>query len=117
MVITCATAGSTLVRVNLPVEALRGYTLYGYAHVKAENVSHRPQSWNGIKVMAVVESPAGKGWAQARVPEGTFDWQEVTLAGRIPADATGLTLCLGLEVCLPYPRVRRCCWRTHLPRV
>jgi len=31
------------------------------------------------------------------VPEGTFDWQKVALAARIPADAKSVTLCLGLE--------------------
>ena len=39
----------------------------------------------------------GLNWPQAPVPEGTFDWQKVALAARIPADAKSVTLCLGLE--------------------
>jgi hypothetical protein len=89
--------GSSLVRLPLPVEKMRGYTVYCYAMARAENVSQRPQPWNGIKFMTPLEGPTGKSWSQARVGVGSFDWQKLSFAVRVPKDASRMTLCLGLE--------------------
>jgi hypothetical protein len=65
--------------------------------VKAENVSARPQSWNGIKFMTPVDGPSGKSWPQARVDVGSFAWRKLSFAVRVPSDATRMSVCLGLE--------------------
>ena len=44
----------------LPVQAMRGAVVYFSARVKAKDISDKPNSWNGVKVMAVMETPAGK---------------------------------------------------------
>lgn len=81
----------------LQVARMRGATVRGSASVKAENVSVRPDSWNGIKFMLAIETPGGKSWPQAPLDVGTFDWKRATLTTRIPTNATAVTLCLGLE--------------------
>jgi hypothetical protein len=46
------------------------------AVVKAESVSEPPNSWNGVKVMLVLESASGsKQYPQIQLPAGTFDWK------------------------------------------
>ena len=68
------------------------------ALVKAENVSEPPNSWNGIKVMLVLESISGsKQYPQIQLPVGTFDWKETTQTIRIPKDVKGAWLVVGLE--------------------
>ena len=89
--------GGTAVTLKLPAEAMRGYAVGCTAKVKAENVSDRPQPWNGLKFMLAIEGPGGKTWPQAKVETGTFDWRRAAFTARIPADATSVTLCLGLE--------------------
>ncbi len=42
---------SVIASTALPVEKMRGHTVIVSARVKAENVSSKPQSWNGIKLM------------------------------------------------------------------
>ena len=92
-----STTGTSVVSVRLPVEQMRGYTVNGFATVKAENVSQPPQSWNGIKFMTPIESPTGKIWPQAKIEAGSFDWKKVSFSAKVPDDATGMSLVLGLE--------------------
>ncbi|MBM3858435.1 MAG: glycoside hydrolase family 5 protein [Verrucomicrobia bacterium] len=82
---------------RLPVEAMRGWTVRGSAMVKAENVTAKPNPWNGIKVMLIIETPDGKSYPQAPLDVGTFDWKRAVFTARIPTNATAVTLCLGLE--------------------
>jgi hypothetical protein len=60
-------------------------------------VSAKPQAWNGVKLMLIIESPSRKDWPQAEIPVGTFPWQRTAFNARIPADASALTLFVGLE--------------------
>jgi hypothetical protein len=83
--------------LTLPVEAMRGCLVYGSAMVKAENVSAKPNPWNGIKLMAALDGPDGKAWPQAPLGVGSFDWKKASFSFRVPANATKLTLVLGLE--------------------
>ncbi|OGV57543.1 MAG: hypothetical protein A2283_23280 [Lentisphaerae bacterium RIFOXYA12_FULL_48_11] len=83
--------------IPLPVEQMRGYTVRVSAMVRAENVSEKPKSWNGIKVMVPVVTPSQKFWPQAETGTGTFDWKKVAFSGRVPDDAKSAVLCLGLE--------------------
>lgn len=88
--------GAVISRV-LPVEQLQGCTLRFAAQVRAESVSAKPNPWNGIKFMLVTEGPSGKTYPQAPLETGTFDWRLASFSARVPADATNLTIVLGLE--------------------
>jgi endoglucanase len=47
--------------------------------------------------MLAIDSPSQKLWPQADLETGTFDWKRAAFTARIPADATAITLVLGLE--------------------
>jgi endoglucanase len=85
------------VQLSLPVEKVRGCTLFGSAWIKAENVSAKPNPWNGVKFMLAIASPSNKAWPQANLDPGSFEWKRVAFTARIPVDASALTLHLGLE--------------------
>ena len=89
--------GSTTVHKKLPVEKMRGYIVYFSAMVKAENVSQKPQPWNGVKFMAPFVTASGKSWPAATTGVGTFNWQRVAFRIAVPEDAKEMSLCLGLE--------------------
>ena len=89
--------GASMVFRPLPIERMRGCLVHFSAMVKAEDVSAKPVSWNGIKVMLVIEMPGGKQHPQADIGTGTFDWRHVVSAVRVPEDAISATLALGLE--------------------
>lgn len=84
-------------RHAIPVERLRGCVLRISGMVRAENVTDRPQPWNGIKMMLPVTCASGTLYPQARVGTGTFDWKPLSFIVRIPSDATSAVLHLGLE--------------------
>ncbi|OGV62706.1 MAG: hypothetical protein A3K19_24375 [Lentisphaerae bacterium RIFOXYB12_FULL_65_16] len=92
-----SSVGSTIVQMPLPVEKVRGCLLHFSGMVKAENVSEKPASWNGVKFMAPIVAPSGNAWPQGGIGVGTFDWQHVIFAVRVPDDVTSLSLYLGLE--------------------
>jgi hypothetical protein len=85
------------VRCALSAAQLKGCAIRVSALVKARGVSPRPNSWNGIKLMLAVETPAGKQWPQAQIDTGTFDWVPISFFTRVPVDATNLHLVMGLE--------------------
>jgi hypothetical protein len=87
----------TSVSRSLPVERVRGCQILIRSRVRAEKVSAKPNSWNGIKCMLAIEAPAGRQWPQAQIDTGTFDWRDAVFSVRVPPDATGMTLVLGLE--------------------
>ncbi|MFC1604033.1 glycoside hydrolase family 5 protein [Planctomycetota bacterium] len=68
------------------------------AVVKAEGVSEPPNSWNGVKVMLVLEEASGlKRYPQIQIPTGTFDWKEMSQTVRLPRDVKNAWLVVGLE--------------------
>ncbi|HWQ90199.1 MAG TPA: cellulase family glycosylhydrolase [Clostridia bacterium] len=85
------------VNLPLPVEKLRGQRVFFSAEVKASDVSSRPNSWNGVKVMLIIETPSGKEYPQPEIPVGSVDWQRFSSAIAVPSTATSATLVLGLE--------------------
>lgn len=87
----------SIVQKHLPLENLRGVKVRCSAIIRAQDVSAPPDSWNGIKFLLIIQSPGGTAWPQAQVSAGTFDWQKIGFETRIPADATNVTLTLGLE--------------------
>jgi len=89
--------GTTAVQRPLPLEEMRGCLVHFSGMVKAEDVSVKPQSWNGVKFMVIFETPGGKQYPQGQIEVGTFDWQRVVFPVRVPDDATSATLVLGLE--------------------
>ncbi len=88
--------GAVITR-SLPAERMRGCRVRGSALVRAGGVTDRPNPWNGIKLMLVIQGPGGTTYPQAPVETGTFDWRRVGFTVRIPADATNVTVVLGLE--------------------
>lgn len=89
--------GSAAVTLSLHVDAMRGYLVYFSARIRAENVSAKPQPWNGVKFMAPIVTADGRLWPAADTPVGTFDWRPFRFAVRVPADAQSIRLHLGLE--------------------
>lgn len=92
-----ATPTASVVSLELPVEAMRGYLVRGSAWVRAENVSSRPNPWNGIKCMLAVETPERTLWPQAEIGTGSFEWRRVAFTVRVPTNARSARLVLGLE--------------------
>ncbi|MDR1270668.1 MAG: glycoside hydrolase family 5 protein [Planctomycetaceae bacterium] len=82
---------------QLSVEKLLGTRLKITAKVKANQVAAPPNSWNGIKVMLVLDAPDGKRWLQQNNLFGTFDWKTIRFDVAVPKNATSATLVLGLE--------------------
>lgn len=82
---------------DLPIEKMAGRLITLKATVRAEGVSERPQPWNGIKVMLVLELPEGRQHPQLPLDVGTFDWTTVTRTIRVPRAAMKATLSVGLE--------------------
>ncbi|CAF1100787.1 unnamed protein product, partial [Didymodactylos carnosus] len=91
------TAPSTMVRIELPAQSLRGSKIRIKATVKAENISAPPSSWNGIKVMLNTQGPSGNNWPQQNLPQGTFYWRAANYVASIPNDAERALIILGLE--------------------
>ena len=85
------------VALPLPLDKLAGNRVFFSADVKATNISAKPNSWNGIKAMMVIEAPSGKTYPQPDIPTGTFDWQRFSSWVAVPAEATNVLLVLGLE--------------------
>ena len=63
--------------------------------------------------MAKIESPLGTQWPQPEIGVGSFDWKRVYQRIRIPADATAVTLVLGLEKVTGTARFDRM-WSHHV---
>jgi hypothetical protein len=92
-----APSATSLVSLPLPVAHMRGYLIRVAALVRAEGVTAKPNSWNGIKCMLALETSNRKLWPQAAIETGTFDWRRVAFTVRVPTNATAATLVLGLE--------------------
>ncbi len=88
---------SAVASCRVPLEACRGCTVRGTAMIRAENVSPKPNSWNGIKFMLVLQGPDGTSYPQAPLETGSFEWRRAAFSTRIPPDVTNASLVLGLE--------------------
>ncbi|MEI7731249.1 MAG: cellulase family glycosylhydrolase [Verrucomicrobiota bacterium] len=83
--------------LTLPAEAMRGHVVQVSAWVKAQDVSAKPNPWNGVKLMLVIQTPEGPEYPQAPLGVGSFDWQQAVYQARIPTNATKITLIAGME--------------------
>ena len=89
---------SVMRHVDLDADRLAGQLVTITAAVKAEGVGEPPKSWNGIKVMLVLEKEGGgHEYTQIGLPHGTFDWRMASRTLRIPEGVRKATLALGLE--------------------
>lgn len=86
-----------VIQIPLPIEKLRGNRVFVGADVRGESISDRPNAWNGVKVMLVIQTPSGTRYPQPEIPVGSFDWARFSTLGDISDDATAVTLTLGLE--------------------
>jgi len=90
-------SSNAVITRQLPVEAWRGCRLLGSARVRADSISPKPDPWNGIKFMLIIQGPGGVAYPQAPLDVASFDWRRASFSASIPADATNLVLVLGLE--------------------
>jgi len=84
--------------IELPAAKLAGQIVTVRVVLKAEGVTQPPNSWNGIKVMLLLEKADGRDYPQVKLPVGTFDWRTQTHVLRLPDDVRKATLQLGLEL-------------------
>ncbi|MBN1126142.1 MAG: cellulase family glycosylhydrolase [Sedimentisphaerales bacterium] len=89
--------GHTNRRYTIDPVLLSDSTLTMKATVKAEGISKKPNPWNGIKVMLMLETEGGYHWPQIYIPEGDFDWRDFTETIRLPSRIKRVTLVVGLE--------------------
>lgn len=93
-----ANQGSRSRRFEVPAGLLNDRFATLRAAVKAEGVSEPPRSWNGIKVMLVLETADGsKLYPQIQMPAGTFDWKRMSQTLRLPRNIKTASLVVGLE--------------------
>jgi len=97
LLIERAEAGSLSEQYSIDAGRIAGKLITVTARVKAENISKPPNSWNGIKVMLVLEAGTAKHYPQVPIPAAAFDWKKFTHTMRIPAGIDKAVLVLGLE--------------------
>lgn len=82
----------------VPADQLKGTRVYLSVKVKAQDVSAKPASWNGIKVMLVLEhSDGSKSYPQIGLDVGTFDWTTKSTVVEVAHDLVAAHLVIGLE--------------------
>lgn len=92
-----STNPNNTVALPVPIEKVRGKRVFFGSEVKTANISHKPHSWNGVKVMLVLETPNGKTYPQPDIPDGSADWKRFSGWIAVPEATTNITLVLGLE--------------------
>lgn len=95
---TCVDSNSAVyIDTTLPAD-LKGYAVYLSAWVKGEDISPKPNHWNGVKCMMVHQTSEGETiYPQADAGTGTFDWTNVACLVHLPSTVTNIRLVLGLE--------------------
>lgn len=87
----------TVATYDLPVERVAGRRLAWRVRVRADGVSEPAETWNGVKVMMVIARGERQNHPAPRARFGTHDWLWYEYLTRVPADATRVTLYLGLQ--------------------
>ena len=83
---------------KLPNEMILPGSVHCSAWIKWRNVSEKPNEWNGVKFMLVIDSSStGRSWLQKNLPAGTSEWQRVNFDALVSPGTTNITLHLGLE--------------------
>ena len=76
--------GYATATIELPVEKMRGYVVQFSARIKAENVSRKPQPYNGVKFMAPIVTDQEKTWPAAEMRRRHVRLAEGRLPGHHP---------------------------------
>lgn len=97
-IVKTGTSGSMTRNTTLPASALSGRRVLLTGQIKATEVSSKPNSWNGIKMMLVYTTSDGQTqYPQVDIGTGTFDWTSVYRVVVLPPNVTSVKLYLGLE--------------------
>lgn len=82
----------------LPIERCAGRRLLFETRVRGENISDKPEPYNGVKLMLILLNAEGQlEYPQVDLPVGSFDWQDVSWICSIPDNIVSAKLLLGLE--------------------
>jgi hypothetical protein len=90
-------SGTTCAQYTLPLDEVRGKRLHVHAMVRARDVTNPPETWNGVKLMLVIVSPAGTDYPARDHLKGTFDWTPEQFSATVPENATDVHLVVGIE--------------------
>lgn len=88
---------SATVHIPLDAQQIAGQLVTAHATLKAAGVSAPLNSWNGIKVMLVLQTDGDTVYPQMPMPAGTFEWRKAVETVRLPTGIHGAHLVLGLE--------------------
>jgi hypothetical protein len=85
------------IALPVPVEKVRGKRVFFGADVKTANISPKPNPWNGVKVMMMIETLSGRSYPQPEIPDGSVEWRRCSTSVAVPQTATNVVIVLGLE--------------------
>lgn len=88
---------SATVHIPLDAQQIAGQLVTARAILKASGVSEPPNSWNGIKIMLVLQKDGDTVYPQMPMPAGTFEWRNAVETIRVPTGIHSAHLVLGLE--------------------
>lgn len=86
-----------LVSLALPLEQLRGRSLLLSGRLRAEGLTQPDLDYLGPKLMLHIKAPHGELYPDQEKRYGDYGWTEFTVFARIPADASAVTLIVGLQ--------------------
>ncbi|MFA6101745.1 MAG: alpha-L-arabinofuranosidase C-terminal domain-containing protein [Victivallaceae bacterium] len=90
---------NNVLSIALPPDAVSGKKVLVSALVKAENISDKPNPWNGPKLMLVITPADGNvKYPAVDLLNGTYDWKRVYFVTVIPEKVKSVSLCIGLEM-------------------
>jgi alpha-L-arabinofuranosidase len=90
--------GGAVFTVPLDVARFNGREVEIRTRVRADSVSEKPKSWNGVKLALRISKADGNvAWPQFILPVGTFDWTDVDWKVQIPDNPVGVDLAIGLQ--------------------
>lgn len=84
--------------IPVPIERIAGRKILLAAEIEQENISKKPNHWNGVKLMLVASYADGKtGYLQAENSSGSLPWTPHAVAVTVPADIRSARIDLALE--------------------
>ena len=90
---------NNVLSITIPPDTISGKKVLVSAIVKAENISDKPNPWNGPKLMLVITPADGNvKYPAVDLLSGTYDWKRVFFVTTIPEKAKSVSLCIGLEL-------------------
>lgn len=84
--------------ISVPVERIAGREVLLTAEIEQQDISEKPNHWNGVKLMLVVNYADGKtGYLQAENSAGSLPWTPHAVAVKVPVDIKSAQISLALE--------------------